>query len=66
MYDGLTRSLPHIVATLDMTGEFENSLILMNLMKPNDVRNILPLVEKVVQTTRRFSSSPIRKGLPGV
>src|SRR5947209_1357247 len=43
---------PYFVTTQDMTCEFENALILIYEKKLNNVRDMLPLLEKVAQTSR--------------
>jgi chaperonin GroEL len=43
---------PYFVTTQEMTCEFENALILIYEKKLNNVRDLLPLLEKVAQTAR--------------
>jgi len=43
---------PYFVTTQDMTCEYENALILIYEKKLNNVRDMLPLLEKVAQTSR--------------
>src|ERR1700677_2102113 len=43
---------PYFITTQDMTCEFENALILIYEKKLNNVRDMLPLLEKVAQTSR--------------
>jgi chaperonin GroEL len=43
---------PYFITTQEMTCEFENALILIYEKKLNNVRDMLPLLEKVAQTGR--------------
>src|SRR5437764_13819273 len=43
---------PYFITTQEMTCEFEDALILIYEKKLNNVRDMLPLLEKVAQTSR--------------